>query len=487
MQLNRKLIIIIGTVVLACLGAMATLGVSLATESSTIFSGVHVLSIDLSGLTRDGAEARLLSLDNDFIQNSPLVLRYEDRAWQVMPGKIGLTVDSKRVLDEAMAVGRHGNPLERWRQYRKAANEGVEIPLYVKGDQELLAKELDDLAREILVQPEDAGLKINPDDTVEVVPAREGLKIDVAGVWHDIEEVYGNTEKNPEVKLALEKCSPRVSTREVEEMGVNGLLSAYTTTFNQADRDRSYNIKIAASALDGFIIKPSEAFSFNGVVGSRSTEAGYKNAKVIVNNELVDGLGGGVCQVSTTLYNAALLAGMEIVDRSNHSIPVSYVPPGRDATVADNYLDFRFKNNTPSHVYMKTLVGPGRLTVKLYGNTQYRKQVVIKTRVVETIPFRQVYEKDPALKEGEVKLKKKGIPGLRVVAERVLVDNEQTKVESLPASLYHPVNQVVLVGPGVEPLDLPPVKEKAGADKGQSGGAGDNNILSGGIVPSSSQ
>jgi vancomycin resistance protein YoaR len=358
----------------------------------------------------------------------------------------------------------------------------------VKADQVSLEKELNTVAREIVIQPEDAGLKINPDDTVEVIPSREGEKIDVVKAWRDIEEICRHPLVKPEVRLSMIKSSPVVSTREVEEMGVNGLLASYTTTFNQADADRSYNIKIAALALDAIIIPPDDTFSFNGVVGSRSTEAGYKNAKVIVNNELVDGLGGGVCQVSTTLYNAALLAGMEIVDRVNHSIPVAYVPPGRDATVADNYLDFRFKNTTPSHVYMKTLMGPGRLTVKLYGNTGYRKQVVIRTKVVETIPFKQVYEKDPTLKEGEVKLKRKGIEGLRVLAERVLVDKDQTRVENLPSSLYYPVSQIVLIGPGVEPMeeDLPPAKEKASAVAGEPAGA-DNSHLAGEIVPPSAQ
>ncbi|MCL5057787.1 MAG: VanW family protein [Actinobacteria bacterium] len=485
MKLDRKIKITIVSVILACLGATATLGVSLAVEPETIFSGVQVRGEDLSGLTRERGEAVLSGMEKDSILSSPLVIRFENSAWQLLPGNIGLTIDRERVLDEALAVGRHGSPLERWRQYRKAVGEGIDIPLYVKVDKASLEKELAAVAGEITAQPEDARLKINTDETVEVIPARDGVKIDAERVWQEIEQICRNPENKPEIKLALIKSSPRVPTREVADMRVDGLLASYTTTYNQADADRSYNIKIAASALDGIIIPPSEVFSFNGVVGSRSTEAGYKNAKVIINNELVDGLGGGVCQVSTTLYNAALLAGMEIVDRVNHSIPVAYVPPGRDATVADNYLDFRFKNITPCHIYMKTLVSPGRITVKLYGNTGYRKQVVIKTRVVEKIPFKQVYEKDLTLKEGEVKLKRKGNPGLRVVAERVLVENGRTKVENLPASLYHPVNQVVLLGPGVEPAgDLLTGEEKTAGGLGQPGGAVNNTGVSGGIIPS---
>ncbi|HBV95726.1 MAG TPA: vanomycin resistance protein VanB [Desulfotomaculum sp.] len=487
MKLDIKIKILIVSVVLACLGATVTLGVSLAMEPETIISGVQVLGADLSGFSRDKGEAVLKGMEKDFIGASPLVIRYEDRAWQLAPGKIGLAIDRERVLDEALAVGRNGSPLERWGQYRKASVEGIDIPLYVKVDKASLEKELNSVAGEIAAEPEDARLKINTDDTVEVVPSREGVKIDVERAWQEIEQICRNPEIKPEIKLALIKSSPGVPTQEVADMGVDGLLASYTTTFNQADADRSYNIKIAALALDGIIIPPAEVFSFNGVVGSRSTEAGYKNAKVIINNELVDGLGGGVCQVSTTLYNAALLADMEIVDRVNHSIPVAYVPPGRDATVADNYLDFRFKNNTPHHIYMKTLVSPGRITVKLYGDTEYKKQVIIKTKVVETIPFKQTYEKDLTLREGEVKLKRKGNPGLRVVAERVLVENGLTRVESLPASLYHPVSQVVLLGPGVEPTgDLLPGEENKAGSREQPGEAVSDTV-SGGIVPPAMQ
>ncbi|MFZ5645716.1 MAG: VanW family protein [Bacillota bacterium] len=489
MKINSKIKIAILSVTLAFIGALTTIGVSLAKENDKIVPGVYVQGGDLSGLTREKASEVLLGLEKDLVQSTPLVLRYEDRFWLLKPHNIGLAVDTEKVLDEALGVGRKGSPAERWRQWRKASREGLLIPLYVKADRARLDSELDVIASEITTVPRDAYLKINPDDTVEVVPSVDGIRVDSDKVSQSLVDIFKDYQKTPEIKLSLIKSSPKVSTAEIAALGVDGILASFTTTFNQKDTDRSYNVKTAASALEGMLIKPSEVFSFNEVVGPRSTEAGYKNAKVIINNELVDGLGGGVCQVSSTLYNVVLLANFEIIDRANHSIPVAYVAPGRDATVTDNYLDFRFKNTTPNHVYIKTLIGPGRITIKLYGNSKYRKQVLIRTKVIETIPFKQVYEKDPTLKEGEVKLKRQGSPGLRVLAERVVLENGQEKVQKLPASLYHPVSQIVLTGPGVEPVgDTVLGKEKTsppgnGGKPETSGGGPDPANVSGGIVP----
>ncbi|MHB8157125.1 MAG: VanW family protein [Desulfocucumaceae bacterium] len=453
MKLNSRMKIIILSVTLAFLGALAMLGVSVAMDSETIISGVHIPGGDLSGLTRENGDALLQQLEKELVQSTPLVLSYEGKSWRLRPGNIGLSIDRGRILDEALLAGRKGSPLERLRQYRTAGKEGLAVPVYVKIDKAMLEGELDSIASEITTLPVDARLKINPDESVEIIPALDGLRVDRDKVYRSVEQIFMDSGAAPEIKLSLVRSSPKVSTQQVAYMGVDGLLSTYTTTFNPNDTDRAYNLKIAASALDGIFLPPSEIFSFNGVVGSRSTEAGYKNAKVIVNNELVDGVGGGVCQVSTTLYNAVLLANLEILDRVNHSIPVAYVPPGRDATVTDNYLDFRFKNSTPSHIYLKTFFSPGRITVKVYGNSNSRRQVIIRTNIIETIPFKDIYEKDLTLKEGEVKLKRKGIPGLRVSAERLVLDNGKEKVETLPASLYHPVNQIVLTGPGVDPID----------------------------------
>lgn len=481
--------IAIAAIVLACLGAMAFLGVAVAVEPETVISGVNVLDTDLSGLTREMAEGKLLLLEKEIIQATPLVLRYGSKAWQIRPSKIGAVIDREKVLDEAMKAGRRGWLLQRLIQRRQAGKEGIRIPLYVKVDRSRLEQELKFISSEITAPPVDARLKINPDETLEVVPSREGIAVDIEKVLQDITGVYKSYDTAPEINLSLIKASPAKTTRDFLDMGVNGLLASYTTTFDIADADRSYNIKVAADALDGLFVAPGEAFSFNGMVGPRSSEAGYKNAKVIVNNEFVDGLGGGVCQVSSTLYNAVLLSGLEIIERNSHSLPVFYVPPGRDATVSFESVDFRFRNSTPRHIYIKSMYSPGRVSVKLYGNTDFRREVTIRTRVVETFPFKEVYQPDPSLKAGESRVIRNGISGMRVTAERIVLGSGAYKVESLPTSLYRPVDQLVHTGPGFSsPETAPPaaVSPASPVDTAVPGGVtGIPGGQPGGIVPPS--
>lgn len=435
--------------VLAFFGALGITGASgaLSQESKRIIPGVRVLDADLSGFDREMAEGRILLLEKEVIHPTPLVLRYGQKNWRLQPAKIGLSVDREKVLDSAFEVGRRGSFYDRWKEWRKA-KKGLSVPVYVKLDRASLEKELESIASEIASPPVDARLKINPDETVEVAPSRDGIKVDSESVFLDISEIYKRDTLIAEVELSLVKSPPRKTTEEVAAMGVNGLLAGFATIFDPDEADRAYNIKMAASALDGLILPAGETFSFNGAVGSRSSETGYKNAKVIINNEFVEGPGGGVCQVSSTLYNAALLANLEIIERSSHSLPVSYVPPGRDATVADSVIDFKFRNSTANCLYMKTLYGNGRLTIKIYGDTKYRRQVTVRTDIIETMPFKEVHDYDPSLRQGEIRLKRKGIPGFKVTAERVLVENGLVTVETLPLSHYRPVDQVVLFGPG---------------------------------------
>ncbi|NMA69305.1 MAG: vancomycin resistance protein, partial [Desulfitobacterium sp.] len=145
----------------------------------------------------------------------------------------------------------------------------------------------------------------------------------------------------------------------------NPLISEYTTYFNLQDVNRTENIRLAAKAIDGKVLEPGEVFSFNETVGRRTTEAGYKQAIIIEGRTFVLGLGGGICQVSSTLYNAVDLAQFEIIERHHHSLRINYVPPGKDAAVYYGVLDFRFRNNTKESLILRTSVKDNALTMKI--------------------------------------------------------------------------------------------------------------------------
>lgn len=459
-----------------------------------IVPGVRVMGDDFAGLNRAQALARLLARERELLAG-PLLFTHGQRSWPVEPRELSVHLQAGAMVDQALRVGHEGNIWDRYLVQRRVAREGVEIAPRLYFDESRLQQKLDEIGREIAEPPQDASFRVRSDDIIEIVPGRSGKQIDRERVLADLQKELQEGSLSRPIELVLVEVQPRVTTAQVESYGLNGLLASFTTRFDAAQADRSYNIRIAAAALDNLLLPPGESTSFNQVVGPRSSEAGYKNAKVIVGNELVDGLGGGVCQVSTTLYNAALLAGLEIVRRSNHSLPVSYVEPGRDATVTYGYIDFVFRNSTPRHVLVKTFTGNGFLTVKVYGNRQYRKQISVRTKVLEVFPPQVIYEQDPTLPRGVQKVKQEGKPGYRVAAERVIYENGQSRVEPLPGSLYRPMNKIVLVGTGAArptgAADSATGDDAAGAapapgDTGTAGGGVPGGAASGdrgGLVP----
>ncbi len=145
------------------------------------------------------------------------------------------------------------------------------------------------------------------------------------------------------------------------------ILSVYTTKFDKNYTDRVHNIKLASRSINNVVIYPSTTFSFNTIVGDANFENGYKKTKVVLYDELIDGVGGGVCQVSSTLYNAVDNCGLEIIELHNHTKDISYVPTGRDATIAYGVKDFIFKNNTEKTIIIKSSVKDNKLEVKIYS------------------------------------------------------------------------------------------------------------------------
>ena len=414
--------------------------------SQKVLPGIEIMGVDLEGLNREQGIQRLTELEKN-LRGTRVVLRFQDRRWPLLLDEVGLNLDEEAVINAALSVGRQGSLVRRWQERKELRETGLSISPVIELDRERLAMRVKELTRDITVEPQDAALKINSDDTVSVVPGKDGIGVDINRLEKDIFSFLLNV-KRPEVVLFLVPVAPARSTELVESMGVNGVLASYTTSFDPSKISRVYNINVAARALDELMVGPGEEISFNKVVGPRSSEAGYKTAPVIINNEFVDGLGGGVCQVSTTLYNSVLLANLEIVERTNHSLPISYVPVGRDATVVYDAIDFKFRNNTGNYLYIKTYVYSNHITVKICGNTAYKRDVIINSWMgqEETDP-RVVYENDPTLPKGEQVVKQEGSKGFKAYAERVVMLNGVVeKREMLPASDYSPLNKIILLG-----------------------------------------
>ncbi|OPX84699.1 MAG: Vancomycin B-type resistance protein VanW [Pelotomaculum sp. PtaB.Bin104] len=423
-----------------------------------VLPGVKVMGIDLGGLNKSEGIVRINGLEKD-LRSSRVMLHYQNESWPLLLSEVGLDLNEESVMEAAMNAGRTGSLLQQWRDRKSFQQNGSSVVPEIGFDEEKLEQRVKELTKGLTVEPVDATFYISGNDNVTIVPAKEGIGVDQEKLKKELAQVLAEN-KQLAVELALVTKAPSRSTTMVEAMGVNGLLAGYFTNFDASKISRSYNINVAAKAFDEQIILPGQEVSFNQLVGPRSSEAGYKNAPVIVNDELVEGLGGGVCQVSTTLYNCVLLAGLEIVERYNHSLPVSYIPIGRDATVVYDVLDFKFRNSTDSSIFVKAYVTGGTIGFKFYGNTAYKRDVKVNTWVTQEIEPGVVYESDPTLPKGEQVIKKGGAKGFRVAGERIIsLYGVEEKREQLPSSAYRPVNKVIAVGTLEVLAQTPPVSQ----------------------------
>lgn len=230
------------------------------------------------------------------------------------------------------------------------------------------------------------------------------------------------------------------------------LRAEFSTSYASSSAERKHNIELAAKALHHALIPPEEEFSFNARVGARTEARGYKKAKIILGGQFVAGVGGGVCQVSTTLYNAALLAGMRVTESHPHSLQVSYVKPGADAMVNYYFADLRFVNDTKNPVYLETSANGSSLTVRFYGEPM-REKYVFESDIVGRTEPKEIVEKDtageyPDLKKGERKIVRAGRAGL-TCESRLLRYSESGKFlgkSKLRRDKYQPIDTLIVEG-----------------------------------------
>jgi len=225
------------------------------------------------------------------------------------------------------------------------------------------------------------------------------------------------------IDVTLMNDPPSPSAEAVKALAFDGIIGEFSTRFYATQKNRTINLAMAAKAFDRIKIYPGDIFSFNNTVGERTLKKGYKNAKIIKEGRYVKDIGGGVCQVSSTLYNAVILANLQILERVPHQVPVAYVPPGQDATVYYPNVDFKFKNNTGSLIYIRTSVQSGLLTVQLYGK-KTDNTVQIKRQIEKVIKGRA------------------GAKGYIVKTWKIVKDCQGNETESvLSRDIYAPVNK----------------------------------------------
>jgi vancomycin resistance protein YoaR len=314
------------------------------------------------------------------------------------------------------------------------------------------------LARRLDKAPRDAGFAVSG-SAVHVVPARPGVALDVPRAAAAMLAAAARPTARA-AALPMLAVAPKRSTRAAEAMGITGVVGSYET-FYGGDPNRIHNVQLVAHLIDGTLIAPGATFSFNGTTGERSAQKGFLEAPVIVNGELQTGLGGGVCQVSTTVFNAAYVAGLPITARTNHALYISHYPLGRDATVDYPDIDLKFVNDTRRWLLLRTWVGSSSLTVGLYGMPVHRRveSIAQPLRVVAPPPVQRTV--DATLKPGQVVVDDPGVPAQSTSVERkVYAAGGRLLSDQTFYSSYRAEPKIVRVGPKPKKAPTPPRRSR---------------------------
>ena len=374
-------------------------------------------------VTKQTIEGIGLNLPDVLVQSSYSI---EENELVITKGKKGIVIDTDKLIS---IVKEKLNNTEISEDY-------IEIPIIEKEPDEIDIQKIHD---EIYEEAKDAYIEQEP---FAVYPEVEGIDFDIEKAKEILQE------DKEEYIIPLTITKPKITLKDIGPEALSDELGTFTTRYDVSDKDRTTNLEIACEKLNDQVILPGETFSYNKTLGARTIAAGYKSAKIYSNGEVIDGLGGGICQISSTLYNAVLQANLEIVERRNHQFVTSYVPAGRDATVAYGSTDFRFENTRQYPVRIVATAKNGIATISIYGikeDVEYTFDFTPK--VIATIPYTTKYIEDSSLPKGTEKIKQRGVNGVQVETYITkMLDGKVISTTLLSKDTYNAMTQIVLKG-----------------------------------------
>ncbi|MDQ4483578.1 VanW family protein [Bacillus cereus] len=319
---------------------------------------------------------------------------------------LGINYKEKDIIDKIFKE-QEGNAINRYKMRKQAENGELKRDYKLTPQLNTTAYEsfMKDKYNETLKNPVNAELSIEG-TTVNISQSQNGEKID-KGKLTDLTK-QAITSGTSDITLPVTLLKPERSTEDIQEMGIKEVIAEYSTPMAGRNGNQSFNVNKSANTLSGVIVAPDETFSFNGRVGVTDAAHGYKSAAVYSQGKVIQSAGGGVCQVSSTLYSAALRADLGIVSRSNHSMPVNYLPLGQDAAVADYGPDLKFKNNTGNHIYIQAFSNGGSITTRIFGtntgkNVEVSSQVISRTNdKITAVTYKKVTQNGEVISNGQI-------------------------------------------------------------------------------------
>lgn len=516
---TRLIIIIIMIVMILIAGIFSTGFALLNLNSNKILSGISIRGIDVGGLTKEEA----INLVNEKLQyekTKEIKLMADGETTTITLEQIEIEYGIEKAVEEAYKIGKSGNIFENNFTIMKSMKNKQDIALEFQYNEELLNDIIDGIdaklpnamidntynieENELIITRGTPGIGIDKEKAKEIIieMAKQGEiqdttletikkecpEIDVdkiyAEVYTEPQDAYYTTdpfqiyphkdginfnidevkemikEEKEEYTVKLEITHPKVLTNQIGTEAFPNLLGSFSTKYDASNISRATNLGLAASKINGTVVMPGEIFSYNKTVGKRTVEAGYKEAAGFSGGRVVPMLGGGICQVSSTLYDAVVYANLDIVERHNHMFQLSYIATGKDATVVYGSLDFRFQNNRKYPIMIKASAKGGLLQIQIYGiKEEPEYDIEIVTKILNYTPYKVIYETDSSLAPGRETVAQPGIQGCKCITYKIKkLNGKEVETKVLSSDTYDPQNKVIKRGPSATsaPATTPP-------------------------------
>ncbi len=408
-----------------------------------ILPGVSAFGVELEGLKKEEARDILQLIASKMI-DSPRILVFEDKEFKFIPHKeLDAFIDLNRVVEETYDIARTGNVFKRIKDRIVVWRKGYELPFQAEFNPQKFEDFQNKISSLINRIPRDAYVEGN-----RIIESRIGVKLDLEKFKEEITESLKSLDEEKYIfDIPVITVNPKITTQNIlKELAISGELGIYFTSLENKEENTIYNIKLSSEVINGILIKPQEIFSFNKYVGPAEKADGYKESTIIANGIFVNGYGGGICQVSSTLYNAALLANLPIIERYNHSVygeATEYVPLGQDAAIFYGFKDLRFKNNSDHAIVIFSKVFRDTLQVSIFGGNEDKAEVEIISKDKKIIDYQIIREKDSKLEAGQEIVVQEGVPGYQIKTYRIVSKEGEEKIEFLAEDTYKSVPMIV--------------------------------------------
>ena len=405
-----------------------------------IHKNIYVRDIDISNLTREEAKNKI----NKIIEsNNSFILNLSENKYVFLKEDIDVDYNVDDLIETAYGIGRNEGIISNIKTIGNLRlGKKIILDYRITYDEKKLNKYLMELNKKIYKKPKNATIRINNGQII-ITKEKNGYKLNKDKLKNTLVEKIVNMDCSEEI-IPIITIKPVYLYEDLSK--IDTVLGRFETYFNSQNYNRSTNIKLAASATTNILLNQGEVFSFNSNIQNSDIGKYLKEAPVIINGKSEKGRGGGMCQVSSTIYNAALYSGMSIISVRNHSIPSPYIEKGRDATVSGGIIDLKFKNNYKTPVYIYNQVMGNKIVCTIYGNKRDKQDIEIITEITDEINNRIIRKNSEKYDLGVKTIEQEGRKGYKVKTYRVYKNDFGNKSEYIGESYYPPQDKIIIYG-----------------------------------------